>query len=695
MAVLCVSLVAALGLSSLAFVINNRDSHHLLHLEATNATVAITSETSQILATMASVGWVAASTNGSEATLQKAATEEDGISIFSAVAAVHVKGSQIEQVIPVEGHPSITPSMSQLPEATRGPLQAAMQAGGLRVLGFQGEGSSRLLLVALGAPAVPPGWVIYGEVQMPEGITVPSPFPKLNFAVYAGATRSGPVIFASTKRLPLGGDRVDEIVDMSTSAVVANPPPGDPVLLFEVTPTSSLLSTPALALPWLLFGAALLMGILMVLALESAARRRDQAIEAADDLRQKNQELDEAMAKSLAAEKARQQMEAELTQAQRVEAVGQLAGGIAHDFNNLLMVIQTHANFLTESLPEDESVQSDLGEIRQATRRAAELTRRLLVFSRRDLVRPLPLDVNANITDVINLLRRSVGEDVSLELIKGEGIPAVLCDPGELNQVMVNLVVNARQAIDASGSITVSTEVVDIDEAATRAHSDLRPGRFVQVSVTDTGCGMDPETMAHVFEPYFTTKEEGSGTGLGLYTVYAIVRRYGGCTSVDSVKGLGSTVSVLLPATERVPVPEPETAPSVSVGPASDRRKVLLVEDEDGVRKACLRILEGAGYDVLQASSAGEALDRFRDAPFDLMVTDVVMPGNLSGRDLVREMHRERPDLPVLYMTGYSKDAIAKRGVLDEGVSVIDKPFSPGDLLTKVGELLAAGPARN
>ncbi|HET6873603.1 MAG TPA: response regulator, partial [Acidimicrobiales bacterium] len=432
----------------------------------------------------------------------------------------------------------------------------------------------------------------------------------------------------------------------------------------------------------------------MVLALESAARRRDQAIEAADDLRQKNHELDEAMAKSQAAEKARQQMEAELTQAQRVEAVGQLAGGIAHDFNNLLMVIQTHANFLTESLPQDETVQSDLGEIRQAARRAAELTRRLLVFSRRDLVRPLPLDVNANITEVINLLRRSVGEDVSLELIKGEGIPAVLCDPGELNQVMVNLVVNARQAIDASGSITVSTEVVDIDEAATRGRSDLRPGRFVQVSVSDTGCGMDPETMSHIFEPYFTTKEEGSGTGLGLYTVYAIVRRYGGCTSVDSVKGLGSTVSVLLPATDRAPLEEAEAAPVVTLEPAPERRRVLLVEDEDGVRKACLRILEGAGYDVLQASSAGEALERFRDAEFDLMVTDVVMPGRWSGRDLVREMHRRRPDLPVLYMTGYSKDAIAKRGVLDEGVSVIDKPFSPGDLLTKVGELLAAGPAR-
>lgn len=500
-------------------------------------------------------------------------------------------------------------------------------------------------------------------MPLPEGTTIQSPFPQLSIAVYDGASDSSRLLFASTRQLPLRGDQVGVLIDLNKAAVTSAAGTSGPVLLFVVAARGSLLSAVEQMLPWLLAAVALVAGGLAVWAVQSAARRRDQAIAAAEDLKKKNAELDLAMAKSLEAERARQRLEAELQQAQRLEAVGQLAGGIAHDFNNLLMVIQTHVDFLADEIPREEVVQSDLAEVRNAAGRAADLTRRLLVFSRRDLVRPSPLEVNSTI-DVVRLLRRSVGEDVVLAADLTPDLPPVLCDPGELHQVMVNLVVNARQAISGSGSILVRTEPAELDPTVLPAHGDFQAGRAVRISVSDDGCGMGPETAARVFEPYFTTKDAGSGTGLGLATVYGIVRRYGGHTSVQSTPGVGTTMTIWLPACDVDPEPVPSGGASAPAVLAEGAPTVLLVEDEEGVRRACQRILEAGGYRVRTAATAAEALAGFPPEAlagfppeeFDVLLTDVVMPGGMSGRDLVQKMLESRPALPVLYMSGYSRD---------------------------------------
>jgi signal transduction histidine kinase/CheY-like chemotaxis protein len=443
-------------------------------------------------------------------------------------------------------------------------------------------------------------------------------------------------------------------------------------------------------LPWILAVVCLLAGILVVFVVESSARRRDFALALASDLEQKNAELDRAMAEQVEAEQTRIRLENELRQAQRLEAIGQLAGGVAHDFNNLLMVISTHGDFMAEELTEGDPLHEDLAEVRNAAKRAAELTRQLLVFSRRDLVKPSVLDVNDAISDVVSLLRRTLGEEIHLESVLAPHLPSILSDPGELQQVLVNLVVNARQAIERDGTITIETCEQLIDDDAARAHADLKPGRYVRIAVTDTGCGMAPETASRVFEPYFTTKDPGSGTGLGLATVYGIVNRYGGYVTVYSEMDVGTTFKVYLPATDNEAQADTEQvpAPTAAKVPGAEGGTVLVVEDEDGVRNACRRILERAGFRVLEASDGSQALAKVDGLQIDLLLTDVVMPGGMSGRELARQLEDLRPGVPVLFMSGYNADAIATRGVLEPGISVVEKPFTSVDLLSKVRELL-------
>ncbi len=328
-----------------------------------------------------------------------------------------------------------------------------------------------------------------------------------------------------------------------------------------------------------------------------------------------------------------------------------------------------------------------MGEVRKAAQRAAELTRQLLVFSRRDLVQPSVLDVNEAITDLLNLLGRTLGEDITLEHVLAPDLPCVLADPGELEQILVNLAVNARDAIAGQGKITVETTEQVIDEDAAQAHADLRPGRYVRIAVTDSGSGMTPEVMSEIFEPFFTTKGPGSGTGLGLSTVYGIANRYGGFVTVYSEVGMGSTFKVYLSATdEAVESPPADVAPEL--GKATGET-VLLVEDEDAVRKACRRILERAGFQVVVARDGSQALAELADTPIDLLLTDVIMPGGMSGRDLAERLQAARPGLPVLFMSGYTADVIATRGILEPGITVVEKPFTTSDLLGKVRELLS------
>ena len=408
-----------------------------------------------------------------------------------------------------------------------------------------------------------------------------------------------------------------------------------------------------------------------------------------DDLKDKNAALDRAIVEQVQAQETRARLEGELRQAQRLEAVGRLAGGVAHDFNNLLAVILTYGDFISEELGSDHPLQEDLGEVRKAAGRAAELTRQLLVFSRRDLINPSVLDVNATITDLLNLLHRTLGEDIILQTSLAPELPSVLADAGELEQVLVNLAVNARDAIAGEGTITVETSVQMIDEDAARAHIDLRPGRYVRIAVTDTGSGMTPEVASQVFEPFFTTKGPGAGTGLGLSTVYGIANRYGGFVTVYSEVEVGTTFKVYLPVTDEEPEPMAEIAPERSVQATGET--VLVVEDEDAVRHACRRILERAGFNVLEAINGSQALAQLTDQPLDLLLTDVIMPGGLTGRQLAEELQQGRPELRVLFMSGYNADAIATRGVLDPGISIVEKPFTSSDLLSKVRELLPHG----
>jgi two-component system, cell cycle sensor histidine kinase and response regulator CckA len=500
-----------------------------------------------------------------------------------------------------------------------------------------------------------------------------------------GRTEASSVLLASTKALPLRGDRVSQLVDPNDLDATTTKP-GAQALLLVVSSNSSNLGTLASLLPWILAVVAILAGVLGTFVVEWTARRRDSALELVGELEQKNAELDRAMAEQVEAEQTRIRLESELRQSQRLEAIGQLAGGVAHDFNNLLMVILAHGDFMAEELPRDHPIQEDLAEVHAAAQRAAELTRQLLVFSRRDLVQPSVLDVNAAIADVVSLLRRTLGEDVRLDSVLPPDLPKVLSDPGELQQVLMNLVVNARQAIDGHGTITIETCEQLIDEDAAHAHAELNAGRYVRIAVTDTGCGMGPETLGRIFEPFFTTKGAGSGTGLGLSTVYGIVNRYGGYVSVYSEVDVGTTFKVYLPSTDE----EIQTvsAQTPSEGPDEAHGTILVVEDEAGVRNACRRILERAGFGVIEASDGAQALAKVDGLRIDLLLTDVVMPGGMSGRDLAGQIDRLRPGVPVLFMSGYNADAIATRGVLEPGISVVEKPFTSADLLDKVHELL-------
>jgi signal transduction histidine kinase/CheY-like chemotaxis protein len=681
--ILLVSVVVAVGLFAFSRDLNQRDNRSLLTLEAKNARTSVTSLISQIESSLASAGSVAATTNASPAALDNLTTAIPALGIFTTLTVLHLSASGAPNVVEVHGSP----------DAPLGDLGGTAQAlarvkskNGLDLVGFFGHGKQRRLALSVGAPLIPDGYIVFGEVPLPSGTTIPSSFPGLQDALYLGRTQSSPVLFASTKTLPLIDDRVTQLVTVNDLEAATTPKPGSAALLFVVSSNGSDLGALADFLPWILAGMVILAGILVVFVVESSARRRNFALALVRDLEQMNAELDHAMTEQAEGEQARIRLENELARSQRLEAIGQLAGGVAHDFNNLLMVISSHADFMAEELPENHPAKEDLTEVRAATQRAAELTRQLLVFSRRDLVQPSVLDVNAAISDVVSLLRRTLGEDVRLHSELSSDLPRVLSDPGELQQVLMNLVVNARQAIDGDGVITIETSAQVIDEDAANAHADLKPGSYVRIAVTDTGCGMAPGTIERIFEPYFTTKDPGSGTGLGLSTVYAIVSRYGGFVTAYSEVDVGTTFKVFLPATDDEVQRVPAAVSAEVVGETGGT--ILVVEDEAGVRNACRRILERAGFGVIEASEGAQALAKLDGLRVDLLLTDVVMPGGMSGRDLAIQLEQLRPGVPVLFMSGYNADAIATRGVLEPGISVVEKPFSSADLLSKVRELL-------
>jgi len=389
------------------------------------------------------------------------------------------------------------------------------------------------------------------------------------------------------------------------------------------------------------------------------------------------------------ADEALRRSEDQLRQAQKMEAVGRLAGGVAHDFNNLLTAINGNAQLLLEEIPETSPMRADLEEIQRAVVRAAALTRQLLAFSRKQLVRAEILDLNALIGETVKMLRRLIGEDIRLVTLHDPALGAVRADPGQLEQLIVNLAVNARDAMPNGGTLTIATSNVEITERATAHGFDIVPGSYVRLVVRDTGHGMDEATLARIFEPFFTTKEPGKGTGLGLSTVYGIVAQSEGFIRVESSPGRGTTFEVHLPRVAREDeAPTPPPPPQVVLDGAE---VVLLVEDEPAVRSLARRILERRGYRVLEAANGEEALRVFAecDHAVDLLLTDVIMPG-MNGRELAERLCSLDPEIAVLYMSGYTEDEIIRRGVLRDGLAFLPKPFSPDGLARRVAEVLEA-----
>ena len=374
-----------------------------------------------------------------------------------------------------------------------------------------------------------------------------------------------------------------------------------------------------------------------------------------------------------------------LEEAQRLETVGQIAGGIAHEFNNLLQVILSYTFFLSETVA-DAVAQADVAEVEKAAHRAAELTQQLLIVARRDLAQPKVLELNSVIGDIESLLRNSLGEDVALECQSSATPCYVMADAAELDQVVMSLAFNARDAMPQGGSLRIRVQRVDVEGHDKDTAKLPIAAPYALIEVADDGEGMSPDVLAKAFEPFFTTK--GRGTGLGLAMVYAIVGRWGGHASIASAAGAGTTVSLLFPLSNEGPT-QLDSAGTEQPAPAG-RGTVLLVDDEEGVVGATTRILTAGGYHVLGAPNALEATKVFETTPVDILVTDVIMPGGVSGKDLADRLRQVEPDLPVIFMSGYSAEMIFERGVLSPSTQLVKKPFAAAEILQAIADAVAA-----
>jgi PAS domain S-box-containing protein len=385
----------------------------------------------------------------------------------------------------------------------------------------------------------------------------------------------------------------------------------------------------------------------------------------------------------------RWRLEEQLRQAQKMEAVGRLAGGVAHDFNNLLTIVTGYSDLVLERLGAADAMRAYVEEIKKAAGRAASLTRQLLAFGRRQILAPRALDLNAVVTNIDKMLRRLIGENIELGTVLEPELGWVKADPGQIEQVILNLALNARDAMPQGGQLTLETANVELNEGDTRTRVSVLPGRYVMLAVSDSGVGMDAETQAHIFEPFFTTKEKDKGTGLGLATVYGIVKQSGGHIWLYSEPNHGTTFKIYLPRLEEAAQPVEAISPGAPLAGGSET--ILLVEDEEGVRDLARRILELKGYKVITASNPTEAAqvcERY-EGPIHLLLTDVVMP-TMSGPQLAEHVAFLRPGLRVLYISGYTDNAIVPHGILEEGVQFLQKPFTRDSLTRKVREVLDA-----
>jgi len=387
------------------------------------------------------------------------------------------------------------------------------------------------------------------------------------------------------------------------------------------------------------------------------------------------------------AEEEHARLEVRFLQAQKLESVGRLAGGVAHDFNNLLTVISGYSDMLLRSLAGDEAKRAQVEQIREAGERAAALTQQLLAFSRKQIIQPRPLDLNGVIADTEKMLRRLIGEDIELLTVLEPSLGTVMADPGQIDQILLNLAVNARDAMPAGGQLLIETANVGPDPTYQARHADATSGPAVLLAVSDTGTGMDEETQRHLFEPFFTTKEKGHGTGLGLATVYGIVKQSGGWISVYSERSKGTTFKIYLP--QIAAMGEKTERREVPASGLHGTETVLVVEDQEEVRALAVAALRAYGYRPLQAANGAETLALLKqdDTPIDVMVTDVVLPG-MTGKELASLAAGLRPGMKVIYTSGYTENVIVNRGVLAEGVEFLPKPYTPAALVAHIRRVL-------
>jgi nitrogen-specific signal transduction histidine kinase/CheY-like chemotaxis protein len=380
--------------------------------------------------------------------------------------------------------------------------------------------------------------------------------------------------------------------------------------------------------------------------------------------------------------------EAQFRQAQKMEAVGRLAGGVAHDFNNLLTVITSYTQLVLQDLQSDDARRADLDEVQKAAVSASGLTRQLLAFSRQQVLEPRVLDVNEVVSAASKMLKRLIGEDVELVTVLGDPLGAVRVDAGQIEQVLVNLAVNARDAMPDGGKLTIETKDVELEAEGTQPHRSMPAGSYVMLAMSDTGIGMTPEVREHVFEPFFTTKATGKGTGLGLATVYGIVKQSNGFISCYSEVGHGTSFTIYLPC-----VRDAQAVPDTAVEAGSYRgdETILIAEDAASVREVARQVLVRQGYHVLLAQDGHSALElaRTHTGPIHLLLTDVIMP-EMSGRQVADRLLQARADVKVLFFSGYTDDAIIRHGMLEPGLNYLQKPFTPESLARKVRQVLDA-----
>jgi two-component system, cell cycle sensor histidine kinase and response regulator CckA len=390
------------------------------------------------------------------------------------------------------------------------------------------------------------------------------------------------------------------------------------------------------------------------------------------------------------------QMEAQIRQAQKMEAVGKLTGGIAHDFNNLLTAILGYSEILLSRVSDVDPSRRDIEEIKHAAERAAAMTRQLLAFSRKQILKPRILSLNEVVLHTEKMLRRLIGEHIEFTVFAADDLWRVKVDPGQIEQVIMNLVVNSKDAMPEGGKLTIETSNAELDDSYVRDHPYVKPGPYVMLAVSDSGCGIDAETQSHIFEPFFTTKEQGKGTGLGLSTVYGIVKQSSGYIFVFSDPGKGTAFKVFLPRVEEIPdqgSPPEEILTKIKSTKVMGSETILISEDEGSVRELVQTVLENQGYKVLVAQDGTEALEvscRY-DGPIHLLITDLVMP-QIGGQELAKRLAQSRPGIKTLFMSGYTEDAVVHHGILESGGTFIQKPFRLGVLERKVREVLDSPP---